>query len=86
MLDSGTLTAVRELVEAGHIRPVLDRCYPLEEMSEAHRYVQQGHKRGGVAVTVDRGRTAGDPSRRYFTPWNAFHAGFLFPLRSMSPV
>jgi NADPH:quinone reductase-like Zn-dependent oxidoreductase len=54
MLDSGRLTAMRELVEAGHIRPVVDRCYPLEEMSEAHRYVGSGHKRGGVAVTVGR--------------------------------
>jgi NADPH:quinone reductase-like Zn-dependent oxidoreductase len=54
LLDSGRLTAMRELVEAGHIRPVVDRCYPLEEMSEAHRYVGSGHKRGGVAVTVGR--------------------------------
>lgn len=45
---------MKELVEAGHIRPVLDRCYPLEDITEAHRYVEQGHKRGGVAVTVGR--------------------------------
>ena len=51
-LDSGRLTAMRDVVEAGSIRPIVDRCYPLEEMAEAHRYVGRGHKRGGVAVTV----------------------------------
>ncbi len=54
LLDSGRLAAMRQLVEAGHIRPVVDRCYPLEAMPEAHRYVGGGHKRGGVAVTVKR--------------------------------
>lgn len=52
LLDSGRLAAMTELVEAGHMRPVVDRCYPLEEIVEAHRYVGQGHKRGGVAITV----------------------------------
>ena len=54
LLDSGRLAAMKELVEAGRIRPVVDRCYPLEEMAEAHRYVGKGHKRGGVAVTAGR--------------------------------
>jgi len=52
LLDSGRLAAMTGLVEAGHMRPVVDRCYPLEEIVEAHRYVGQGHKRGGVAITV----------------------------------
>jgi len=52
LLESARLATIKELVEAGQIRPVLDRCYPLEEMAEAHRYVGQGHKRGGVAITV----------------------------------
>ena len=52
LLESARLVTMNELVEAGHIRPVVDRCYPLEEMVEAHRYVGQGHKRGGVAITV----------------------------------
>ena len=52
LLESARLAVMKELVEAGHIRPVVDRCYPLEEMAEAHRYVGQGHKRGGVAITV----------------------------------
>jgi NADPH:quinone reductase-like Zn-dependent oxidoreductase len=51
-LDSERLTAMRVLVEAGHIRPVVDRSYALEDIVAAHRYVEQGHKRGGVAVTV----------------------------------
>jgi NADPH:quinone reductase-like Zn-dependent oxidoreductase len=52
LLESARLAKMKELVEAGHIRPVVDRCYPLEEIAEAHRYVGQGHKRGGVAITV----------------------------------
>lgn len=50
--DSARLEKMRQLVEAGHIRPVLDSCYPFEQLAEAHRYVALGHKRGGVAVTV----------------------------------
>jgi len=52
LLESARLAKVRGLVEAGHVTPVVDRCYPLEEIVEAHRYVGQGHKRGGVAITV----------------------------------
>jgi NADPH:quinone reductase-like Zn-dependent oxidoreductase len=54
LLDSRRLDLMRELVEAGHITPVVDRCYPFEQIVEAHRYVGAGHKRGGVAVTVAR--------------------------------
>jgi NADPH:quinone reductase-like Zn-dependent oxidoreductase len=52
LLDSKRLDHLRRLVEAGHIRPVLDKCYPLEEIVEAHRYVGAGHKKGGVAITI----------------------------------
>jgi NADPH:quinone reductase-like Zn-dependent oxidoreductase len=52
-LDSRRLYKVAGLVEAGHITPITDRCYPLEDIVAAHRYVELGHKRGNVAVTVN---------------------------------
>ncbi|MEK6793199.1 MAG: NAD(P)-dependent alcohol dehydrogenase [Spirochaetota bacterium] len=54
LLDSPRLDRVRALVEAGHIRPVTDRCYPFEQIVEAHRYVETGHKKGNVAITVNQ--------------------------------
>ena len=59
VFSSGTgtgehLRAVTELVEAGKLRPIIDRQYPLEQMAEAHRYADTEQKKGNIVVVVGR--------------------------------
>jgi NADPH:quinone reductase-like Zn-dependent oxidoreductase len=51
-VDMGDMAILRELIEAGKVKPVIDRTYPLKDLPDAHKYVEAGHAKGRVIITI----------------------------------
>jgi len=46
------LITIKELMETGRLKAIIDRCYPMEQAADAHHYIEQGHKKGSVVISI----------------------------------
>jgi NADPH:quinone reductase-like Zn-dependent oxidoreductase len=53
MLNKKDMTELAELMQSGKVKPVIDRTYKLNDLAAAERYLQEGHARGKVVITID---------------------------------